>query len=222
VNDTAPSLSIASTTTWGAAASTATSVTSGTFNAASGSIVIACMDAGYDATEASTPTISDNQGGSLSWTNRVMVNSSSSFGDSACWTAPVSGALSGVTVTIGSLGAGSHGVAAAAWVVTGQNASPIGGTGSRDSGSGSATIDASVTVQAVGSYLFGCFQRGNSTTNPTYRGDTTQDGSNFSGSAGGNCSCGHLTNVTTGTGATLVGTTTADTFTLTAALEIKP
>jgi hypothetical protein len=214
-------LTIESTTTWGASSSSASTHASGAFNVAAGSIIVVVANAGYDDFAIrSTPTITDNF--TLVWALQGEVSSGNGYGNAAVWTSTAYVPLTGLVVTIGNIGANPHGIAATAWAISGHRITPFGGTGSKDGGATMTVVDATVPVQATGSYLFGAFQRGASLTPPTYRGDTTKDSADYAAVSGGSVATGHLTNATTTAGNIVVGCTTDDNFTLTIATEIKP
>lgn len=196
--------------------------TSSAFDAPAGSLIVVALNEGHDTVATINPTIADNK--TLTWTPRVSVTQASQFGVVRIWTAPVASAQTGIIVTLDQFTNVTKGFSAAAWVVTGQAASPIGASATQDTNGGTAVATrVSVNVQATGSLVFGAFQAGASVSNLVADSSpgTTLEGTNHFSGSGSSSSVGRLTSVTAATGATNVGATNSDQWAMSGALEIK-
>lgn len=105
------------------------SVTSGSFTPANDSLLVLCVEGDTALNTALTVTVS---GGSLTWTLRARADEATvpagNGGHASIWTAPVTTGAS-MTITVTKTGVGSTSrLSAKVYIVTGQHASPIGGS----------------------------------------------------------------------------------------------
>lgn len=120
--------------------SLAASVTTATFDAPSGSLLLACA-------MLDSPALS-NSGDALTWTQR------NSQTNDSIWTAPVAAERTGMTVTLAPSGGGSQQMALSVYVLTGADlGSPVAATGSGTSSTANVTVNG-YTSTIVGSRGF--------------------------------------------------------------------
>lgn len=163
----------------------------------------------------------------LTWTKRVNFDSSGTGAFAEIWTAfSLAGSLTSqtVTATVRTSSSTQEGfLDIEVWKdVALTEAACLGGTdGFVDDAGTSKTINATVSVQAIGSALTGVFGADNAGATLTADANTTFSAT-WSGPVGGDwAASGHRTSNTSATGNTTFGSSTADLFGAVAALEIK-
>lgn len=149
--------------------------TSASFTPPDGSLIV--VSVGCDTAAGNSPTISYS-GGSLTWTERVYRgDAEGTAGVVSIATAPVvTGASMTVTITVNNMGVSRTSDVAGsvkAWVVTGQNASPIGASAENSSITNNWT-PAGPTTTAANSLVFGSGGDWNALGSPT-SSDLTED-----------------------------------------------
>lgn len=150
--------------------------TSGAFVPADGSLLV--VISACDTNAGSTPTLNVS-GGGLTWTTRVSRgDSEGTAGSVGIATAPVvTGASMTVTVDWTGTGQGTNQIRGRAkvYIVTGQDASPIGSTGENSSTTNNWTPSGFVTTTAANSYVFAGASEWNALGAPEGSSDLTEE-----------------------------------------------
>lgn len=170
---------------WTGTPGNGTDITSASFTPANNSLLVVCISA--DSSSSSAAQTIAVSGGSLTWTARVERNageSGANGGYAGIFTAPVStGASMTVSVRRSAGTGGSNRLSAKVYVVTGQNASPIGTNGEGSSGTNNLSA-AAYTSTVNNSRAFGAATDWNAlgagSTNPTST-DSGSPGATYSG-----------------------------------------
>jgi len=122
-----------------------TTKTTGTFNASAGAFLVAGAAMQHGGSPPAPLTISDNQGGALTWTKQAERQVDSSTRYCVLWTAPVGGAITGGTVTF------TKGSTTTVWwggfVMVWTGVASVGVTGANSAHSGSSSLSLT-TLQA--------------------------------------------------------------------------
>lgn len=147
---------------WTGTPANTVNITSSSFTPPNNSLIVLCVQADTEPGNSNADITISVSGGSLTWTEQVQedegtnaaIDASSEGGHSGIWTAPVgTGASMTISVNRSAGTGGTNRITCKAYVVTGQNASPIGNTGKNISTTNDLTASI-FTSSASNSFAF--------------------------------------------------------------------